>query len=132
MCYLSPLPLRIALCCSGPALGQLALQILLPLVRPLAPAPLPVGHADESVAQQHEMSSLQQVGTRWRPARKEVIRTIELDCPRARAAAALASHPQGAAVHEHVDGKPRLWAANLVLHREPRLAQRLPHLLLRR
>ncbi len=88
---------------SGPAFSKLALQILLPLACPLAPAPLPVGHADESVAQKLQMPSLQQGGTRWRLARKEVMRTIKLDCPRARAAASLASHPQGAVVHEHVD-----------------------------
>jgi hypothetical protein len=49
-----------------------------------------------------QMLSLQQGGTRWRPARKEVIRaairTIKLDCPRARTAAALASHLHSAVV----------------------------------
>ena len=39
------------------------------------------------------MPSLQQVGTRWRPAREAVRRTINLHCPRARAAAPLTSHP---------------------------------------
>ena len=34
--------------------------------------------------------------SRWSPARKEVIKTIKLDCPRADAASALVSHPQGA------------------------------------
>jgi hypothetical protein len=83
---------------------QLAPQVLLPLACPLAPFPLPVGHGDEGVAQQLQMPSLQQGGTRWRPARGEVPRTIQLNCPRARAAAPLASHPPAAVVHDHVDG----------------------------
>ena len=33
-------------------------------------------------------------------------------------------------VHDHVNGIPRLWAANLVIHRQPHVAQRLAHLLL--
>jgi hypothetical protein len=55
---------------------------LLPLACPLAPAPLPVGHADESVAQQLQMLSFQQGGTLWRPARKNVRRLVELHCLR--------------------------------------------------
>jgi hypothetical protein len=61
-CAFSPVPLLVALCSRGPALSQLALQILLPLACPLAPAPLP-WHADESVAQHLQMPSLQQGGT---------------------------------------------------------------------
>ena len=87
---------------------QLVPQVLLPLACPLAPFPLPVGHGDEGVAQQQEVPSLQQGGTRWRPAREEVRRTIKLHCPRARAADPLASHPPSAVVHmsmeDHVDG----------------------------
>ena len=49
---------------------------LLPLACPLTSFPLPVGHADESVAHPKQMPSLQQGGTRWRPAREEVRRTI--------------------------------------------------------
>ena len=41
------------------SLRQLSLQLLLPRDCPLAPVPLPVGHADESVAQQLQMPSLQ-------------------------------------------------------------------------
>ena len=67
--------------CRG-ARTQLAPQILLPLACPPALVPLPVGHAHESVAQQLQMPSLQQGGTRWRPARKEVRRTVKLHCPR--------------------------------------------------
>jgi hypothetical protein len=71
---------------------QLAPQVLLPLACPLAPFPLPVGHGDEGVAQELQVPSLQQGGTRWRPAREEVRRTIELHYPR------LASHPPAAVV----------------------------------
>ena len=91
---------------------QLVPQVLLPLACRLAPFPLPVGHGDQGVAQQQKVPSLQQGGTRWRPAREEVRRTIELHCPRARAAAPLASHPPAAVVSGlgmegddmHVDG----------------------------
>jgi hypothetical protein len=51
---------------------QLAPHILLPLACPLV-----VGHADEDVAQQLQMQSIQQGGTRWRPVRKDVLRTIK-------------------------------------------------------
>lgn len=46
--------------------------------------PLPVGHANQGVAQQPQISSLQG-GTRWCLAHKEVRRTINLNCPRAHA-----------------------------------------------
>jgi hypothetical protein len=78
---------------------QLAPQILLPLACPLAPLPF-ARHADKGVAEQ-QMPSLQQGGTRWRRARQEVLRTIKLNCSRARAAAPLASHPPAAV---HADG----------------------------
>jgi hypothetical protein len=61
---------------------QLAPRILFPLACALAPAPLPIGNADDSVAQQLQIPSLQQGGTRWRPARKEVPRPVKLHCPR--------------------------------------------------
>jgi hypothetical protein len=52
----------------------------------LSPAPLHpshslVGHADDSVAQQLQMPSLQQGGTRWHPASKEVRRPVKTHCP---------------------------------------------------
>ena len=40
-----------------------------------------------------QMPSLEQGGTSWRRAREQVRRTIKLHCPRAHAAAPLASHP---------------------------------------
>ena len=101
---------------------------LLPLACPLTSFPLPVGHADESVPHPKQMPSLQHGGTRWRPAREEVRRTIKLHCPRLPLTATLASNLQ----HAHVNGIPRLWAANLVLHREPHVSQSLAHLLLGR
>ena len=58
-------------------LFQLDSQVLHPLACPLARGPLPAGHGDESVAQKLQMPSLQQSGTCWRPARKEVRRTIK-------------------------------------------------------
>ena len=94
--------------------------------------PLPVGHGDESVTKQLQMPSCQQGGTRWRPAREEVRRTIKLDCPCARAAAPLASLPPAAVVHDHVDGVSCLWATYLVLHRHSHVAQCLAYLLLGR
>jgi len=60
---------------------QFAPQVLLPLACPFAPFPLPVGHGDEDVAQQLQMPSLQQGGTRWRPALEEVSRTIKTPLP---------------------------------------------------
>jgi hypothetical protein len=54
---------------------------------------LPVGHDDENVAQQLQMQTLQQSTTRWRPACEEARGTIKPHCPRACAAAPLASHP---------------------------------------
>ena len=51
--------------------SQLAPQILLPLACSLAPGPLPVGHADDSVAQHMQVASFQQSGTRWRLAARK-------------------------------------------------------------
>jgi len=86
---------------------QLVPQVLLPLACPLAPFPLPVGHGDQGVAQQQKVPSLQQGGTRWRPAREEVRRTIKLHCPYPPAAPD-ASCLQGAVVSDdHVDAPPR-------------------------
>ena len=46
----------------------------------LSPGPLhpshSQGHADQGVAQKFQMPSLQQGGTRWRPARKEVRESV--------------------------------------------------------
>jgi hypothetical protein len=68
------------------------LGVLLPLACPLAIAPLPVGHANESVAQQLQMPSLQQGGTYRRPACKEVRGPSNLHCPHP-SAAPLSSSP---------------------------------------
>ena len=95
-CAFSPVPLRVALCSRGPALSQLALQILLPLACPPAPASLP-GHADESVAQQLQMPSLQQGGTCRRPVCQELRMPVKIHCPHP-PAATLASCLEGALV----------------------------------
>jgi hypothetical protein len=81
-------------------------QVLLPLSCSVAPVPLPVGHADESVTQQLHMPSLQQCGACWFPARKEVRRPVKLHCPRPSPAAPLASNLQGSIDSEHVNGIP--------------------------
>jgi len=113
------------------ARAQLAPQILLPLACSLAPGPLPVGHADDRVAQHMQMPSLQQGGTRWRPARKEVPKPVKLHCPHLPSTVPLTSLFLDV-MHDHVHGIPRLWAANLVLHRQSYVAQRLAHLLVGR
>jgi hypothetical protein len=48
----------------------------------LLPAQLPIGDADDSVAQQLQIPTLQPGGTCWRPARKEVPRPVKLHCSR--------------------------------------------------
>jgi hypothetical protein len=113
---------------SGSAEGPHARSMLLRYCS-LSPAPPPVGHADESVAHQLQMPSLQQGGTRWRPVRKEVPRPV--NCPRTPPAAPLPTHPFRCSPGlrsswrrcrvRYVHGIPRLWAAIFVLHRQLQL-----------
>ena len=63
---------HVTLCGRGTACAKLEPKVLLPLDWPLTRVPLPVWHADERVAQQLQMPSFEQGGTRWRPARQEV------------------------------------------------------------